>query len=394
MDLYILDELYRRHTLIDNYESLVWTERFSDVGDFELIVIATLENRSRFRSGTKLGLSTSAYRVMTVETVENKTDDEGRRLLTITGFSLEHILKDRPNRRSNFNNGTVVVPEASVTGFPAEIVQLIFDNHCISNNVIPEDNLPNTSLLNFFPADTIPEPDESVTFVFPIESLFSTIKRICDTYSMGFRLVRRADMGELCFNIYMGSDRTTTADIQLEPVIFSPVLENLDDVTELNSTATLKTAAYVYSTNGSRLVFGNGYSSEVSGFERRVMLVDAMDIDLAAGSSLNAALEERGKEALASQSQFSALDGEVPEFSQYKYGIDYNLGDLVEVRNEYGTTSKMRVTEQIFASDAEGVRSYPTLSMDLFITPGSWAAWSFSQVWADAVGTWAEQEFD
>ena len=56
-----------------------------------------------------------------------------------------------------------------------------------------------------------------------------------------------------------------------------------------------------------------------------------------------------------------------------------------------GVTNNMRVTEQIFVSDENGTRSYPTLSVDLLITPGSWLAWDANEEWASAVGTWSEQ---
>jgi hypothetical protein len=46
------------------------------------------------------------------------------------------------------------------------------------------------------------------------------------------------------------------------------------------------------------------------------------------------------------------------------------------------------VTEQIFVSDLEGDRSYPTLQAVDLVQPGSWSAWSRTGIWNDAVGTW------
>jgi hypothetical protein len=34
-------------------------------------------------------------------------------------------------------------------------------------------------------------------------------------------------------------------------------------------------------------------------------------------------------------------------------------------------------------SDQEGERSYPTLSLNLFITPGSWSSWDYGSQWQD-----------
>lgn len=100
-------------------------------------------------------------------------------------------------------------------------------------------------------------------------------------------------------------------------------------------------------------------------------------------AELTARLTQRGKEALATQTTLSAFDGEIPKNSQYKYHVDYELGDLVEVRNSDKVTNNMRVTEQIFVSDAQGDRSYPTLAVKLLITAGSWYAWPAGGVWDD-----------
>ena len=81
---------------------------------------------------------------------------------------------------------------------------------------------------------------------------------------------------------------------------------------------------------------------------------------------------QRGQEELAKNRQITVLDGELTSNSQYRYGIDYNLGDLVELRDEDGATSVMQVTEQIFVSDKEGDRAYPTLAVNALITPGTW----------------------
>jgi hypothetical protein len=55
----------------------------------------------------------------------------------------------------------------------------------------------------------------------------------------------------------------------------------------------------------------------------------------------------------------------------------------------------MRVTEQIFISDKEGTRSYPTLSLTAYITPGSWAAYDPTKAWfdldSDTTDVWSNQ---
>src|SRR5690606_8710224 len=84
MELYTLDGLLRRTEIIEGYESFLWTDRYAGIGDFQIIVGSTQQNRNLLASGTLLGLSESKT-VMKVETIIDKEDDEGRKLLTITG---------------------------------------------------------------------------------------------------------------------------------------------------------------------------------------------------------------------------------------------------------------------------------------------------------------------
>ena len=48
-----------------------------------------------------------------------------------------------------------------------------------------------------------------------------------------------------------------------------------------------------------------------------------------------------------------------------------------------GYASEMMVTEQIFADDKEGERSYPTLALSTTVNPGSWLAWGGDVAWIE-----------
>ena len=128
----------------------------------------------------------------------------------------------------------------------------------------------------------------------------------------------------------------------------------------------------------------------MAGFERKAIIVKAEDIELTAGPALDDALFRRGKEELAKHRVLVAFDGEVPQNSPYKYGVDYGLGDLVEQRSTSGKVNSMYVTENITISDAEGVRSYPTLTFYQLVTPGTWLSWDSNQVWSDVEDYWAD----
>lgn len=380
MELYILNALLQKDIIVERYESLIWTERFADDGDFELHVLSTPENRKLFISGARLAMNKS-YRVMEIDTIENSRNADGQRMLKITGASLERILSDRLAKQTL--QDTTANPTWTVTGTPIEIAMKVFTDICVTGTLRVADRIPFIQTGSLFSPGTIAAPTLVQTLPLDPQPVHDLVTAICAAYTLGYRLVRNFETSQLYFDVYTGNDRTT-AQTTLSPVVFAPELDNLQDTTELKSVAGSKNVAYVFSPQGFQEVYPLGVDPSVSGFDRRVLLVQADPLEGDPTPELIAAyLRQRGKEELDQARGIVAFDGEITKSSNYQYGIDYDLGDLVEIRNEDGYTNNMRVSEQIFVSDVNGERSYPTLALSLLITPGSWLSWDYNQVWSD-----------
>lgn len=390
MTLHTLNESFLPEVVVEGYASLIWTERFSAFGDFEVITPSTAANRSLLAEDTWLGYSESD-RVMRVRNVEDYVDEEGRSMLKVTGPSLEKIaLAERSVRTPPTNGGAVA--ELELTGTPGALARSMFDQACRNNTVRPQDNIPGLVAGNFYPADTIPEIDDLVTVQIKFGSVYDTVKSLVDPYELGFRLIKHPTTGALYFNVYSGNNRTSSQSA-VEPVVFSPELDNLSKPTQFSSNEDYRNVAYVFSSFGSATVQAGDVSESITGWNRRVMYVEVTEEPEFTGTPLEIAtqaqayLVQRGREALAAQRKLLAFDGEISQNGKYKYNRDYILGDLVQLQNKDKVTKFMRVTEQIFVEDAEGKRSYPTLSDVLLITPGTWLAWDYGMEWAIAPET-------
>lgn len=379
MELYTLDSFYRRQTVIDEFVSLIWTERFSASGDINLQVAPTLANRALFKSGVNLGLDRS-YRVMQIETVTDGVDAEGNDILTIVGPSLEAVLDQRLAR--GVLDDSTSDPQWTLTGTPVEIATQMFHDICVTGVLDPGDIIPLINEGSIFPADTIPAPTDVITVGVDPQTLYAAETNLCNQYLLGFRLVRNKDAAQLWFDVYTGSDRTSH-QTDLPAVIFSPGFDNLKSTTEVTDISGYKNVAYVITPVGCAIVYAEGVDSTVSGFDRRVLVVNNTDITDTDPPTALAQMIQLGQQQLALNRQLHGFDGEIAQDGQYQYGRDYNLGDLVEVRSDNGVSNSMQVTEQIFAEDGQGARSYPTLVINEFITPGSWAALPAAKVWAD-----------
>jgi hypothetical protein len=368
MELYTLDPLNRRQYVIDQFESLIWTERWQTYGDFELHVPSIYSFRALLKPDTWLAMNKSNY-VMRIESVEDDDNTDGSRNLIIKGRDISAILDDR------------AAPRTTWTDTPGAVARSMFHQSCVTGTWDAGDIIPGIVEGTFLPASTILEPADPITVAITKVSALSTemVTNICAKYNLGFRILRQDSTGELYFDIYAGSDRTT-AQTTLTPVVFSSQLDNLQNTKELTDISKAKNVAYVQdSTGASTIVYGSGVDPGIESFERRVLFVDASNLT----TPTTAQLQQAGLEALAAATTQFLFDGEVSQQSQYKYGSDYNLGDLVEQNNIDGVQTYMRVTEQIFSEDSTGEKSYPTLASYLSLNSGTWLGWNDNRAWFD-----------
>lgn len=419
MELLLLDDQLRSVAVIDQFESLIWAERFADIGDFEMVIASTKGVRDLLLEGTKVTVNGSYY-VATIETVESTQDADGRAVLKVKGPFIEAVFKDRVAKDSMSDLTTE--PYWVMSDTPAGIIKEMVVSICIDGDLSAADIIPYLQEGEFLVTSgswySLPETlywDDAVgiwedgyagytptgdgdtgteiTVSLKPQSLYEAIRSICEVYGLGFRLVRNGEHSELYFEVYEGFDRTLGQD-DLAPVLFSVDMDNLSDSTEFNSLSGSKNVAYVFAVNGFAEVYASGVDPATAGFQRRVLLVDASDIDIAAGTTLDDMLNQRGLAALGENKHVSAFDGEISKFGPYKYGLDYNLGDVVALENSDRVISKMRVIEQILVHDAQGERSYPTLVQDEVVDPGSWYSLPASLVWNDALGYWADALYE
>ena len=134
MELFALNELLQPERIIDQFSTLIWTERYSEWGDFELVIDSSLGRQSALARGSLLGLDKSR-RVMMIETV----DEPGDGTIKLTGRSLEALLSTRI-----VNSGPAVAGNPGVTvtvsSAPAALARSIFEQTCQTNTLIPADN--------------------------------------------------------------------------------------------------------------------------------------------------------------------------------------------------------------------------------------------------------------
>lgn len=339
--------------LIDVFESLIWTERYYEAGNFELYTLMDSNLFSMIEPDDILWLKDSDQ-VMLIEETEISTDVETGTHLKISGRSLESVLERRIIWNQTVLNGN----------FQNAIKRLLNEN--VISPSIPERKIPNVVFVDSTdPAIT----GLTISAQFTGDNLYDTLKTLCETYEVGFRIILD-DQNRLCFSLYAGADRSYD-QVENPYVIFSPKFENLVDSNFLESSKTLKTVALVAGEDSGQNRRTRVVSvSDGTGLDRREMYVDARDIQserddgtVIPDAEYLASLDHRGEQKLAENTYVKAFEGGIETHNMFVYGVDFFKGDIVQIENEFQIASKVRILEIIRSEDESGYSVYPTFSV-------------------------------
>lgn len=360
--------------VVDEFVSVIWTERYSAAGDFQLVTHATTEWITRLAPGTFLGLLGSKE-VMIVENhlIEGK-------LLTVTGRTLIAFLNERwawfrnPSYTSDVSTFIVdYAADAKPGQFLADVVNLSVINPVAFTTPV---NTANLDWLNEkIPGLVLGAVDTSGTvrrLSITTGPLYDAIQPVAEQNRVGISLY--LDSATLAgyvlkFTTYQGVDRTSGQTVN--PLIrLSPDLDTLSNVKELASIQGYKNVAYVYYKGTITTHYADPLAPVPEGFARRVLVVDAAgepstynNDSYVTPAQMTAFRDQVAKDALANHNYVHAVDGQTSPIDEHIYGLDYFMGDILELENFTGTLAKAQITEYIRSQDASGEKAYPTISV-------------------------------
>ena len=363
MELIIMDQAFRPVALIDEYTSAIWTERYSEAGDFELILPASSEYLNAVQGGYYVGIVDSDYTMM-IENIGIRTSEEdGTREVVVSGRSLEALLERR-----------IVWDPITCTEQVQDAVYRILHDNVLS----PGNGARTISEFSFqrIQNDPVITNQSYVTnSQFDGTTVYEAIRTLCEPYNIGFR-VRLSVTNHFVFSLIYGANRTIEQFV-LDPVVFSSEFDNLISSEYLQSFKTLKNAVLVAGETKDDVqtripVYAT--ETEPSGLDRREIYVSASDIKSTYNDEEDnetqltpeeyaALLRYKGLQTLAENRITETLDGSVENHTGPIYGEDFFVGDFVTIQNDYGVNATAQVTEYIRSYNEEGYSEYPTFTM-------------------------------
>lgn len=419
IDVYVLDQELSPIGIVDDYSSLIWANRYNDVGDCEIAIAATVENVAMLQKGNYL-LRLDDDMVCRISKVEIDTNADGNNLLIVTGVDVKGMLDQRIIWNTQTSDGNL-----------EEFDRGLITSQCI-NPTIPERQLKTPQNAVLLKLGTLAGFTVTSTEQISYKNLGLKIREDCKANGWGYRAIYyRGIEKKFSFEFYKGTDRSNY-------VSFCPEYDNLAtskyiydqsglgnvaliggegegaarkkqtfgtaigvnryehfvDAKDLSTVITYKeltgtypggtlerigtTYVYAYITtidvkimDANHLAwleenFVNGY---ISGQFYHIRDVDIAHLNTASPGDDDEAqlreviyysyLLERGATKIAESGAKITFEGTVFPDVTFKYKQDYFLGDKVNVRNEFGISANARITEIIEVVDESGYSVEP-----------------------------------
>lgn len=360
MELRIVGTDFQDLGVIDSYESLIWTERYRECGDFELCTSLAHDYIPYLMPGNYLRCRESDH-VMVIEDLSIKSDPDDGAKITVTGRSLESILDRR-----------VVWLYTTVKGNVQTELQRVFNYNIGKQATVYGRTIPNFVFqLSSDPAVTEITCENTDLRGNYLDVVATTI---CKEKGLGYKITMD-DNNQFVFQLYSGVDRSYDQN-ERPYVIYSPNYDNLASSNYVEKTSTHKNSAMIL---GKASINPAGDEVETiavigdaTGLGRREMFVDATKVSNKYKDDVTQEeftyeyaeyqklIEPVGYEELAKNVKSVIFDGEADTDSAYVYGKDFGMGDIVQIEDEYGHQARSRVVELIRSTDSSGYFTYPT----------------------------------
>lgn len=332
----LMNDNFQKLAEIDGYSSLIWTTRYYECGDFQLQVPIDHRTKDLFKLGYYI-LRDDDDHVGIIENISMQNTDTAKEVITVSGRFLSSILARR-----------IIAVQTQVSGQIYSCIQTLIDQNAISPSISAR-QIPNLSF------NSLVQSSNTMKAQYTGKNLLETISEICRTYGLGYKTIL-SNEDDFVFTLFEGKDRSYNQNVN-PYVVFSDEYDNLISAQYDESNQELITDV---------LIAGEGQGTArktlwvtkdaPTGLARYEYYQDARNSSTNGGEiDEETYYNQLRGEALESITAFtSAFTGEV-DFSNIKYKVDVNVGDIVTIKNsKWGIYINTRLVEVIESMDESG----------------------------------------
>lgn len=341
---YFLDESLNILAASDTYKSAIFTGRYFEPGDFELYVPATEKALQLARAAAFVTRADDTGACGIVEKIgiqQNKIDGD---FLTLAGRDAAALLDRR-----------IVWKQTTYSGKAEKIIRNLIETAFISPEIAAR------AVSNFTLGEEIGLND-AIRIQYTGDTIGSAVQGICRTTGTGYRVRLDLKNKRFIFELFQGKNRSFSQS-ENPFVVFSSDFGNLLSSTYEEDASGTKNVAQVAGEGqgNARVKVSAGYAE---GIARNEAFINAQlksnnsgELDAETYKSL---LRQDGAEQLAELAPVKSIDGEIAPGYNFIYRQDYDLGDVVQIENEYGYRMTPRIVEVIENWSPEGCTCIPT----------------------------------
>lgn len=367
----ILNKRYENVAIIDEFESMIWTDRYNGYGDFELYMPMALAPLDAFQLGYYVYNPNSDH-LMIIEDIAIDTDVEAGNHITVTGRSLESIFE----RRIIWNPVTIRGNFQRIWG------KIIDENIMTPTN--PDRRISPFTMLYALDGRI---PSLTLDAQYYGETLYDALVAACEENQIGWRLLpdfvneasSAEDNGGFIFSFYDGVDRSYAQD-ENPWIVFSSKYDNLLSSNYFESERDHKTACLALASvnEEQKTIEAIAPNGGAKGLERRELFLSTyiqtltetvtymdeegneQEMEVTNYDDFFTQLRTKGEEELANYNHVITYEGNIEARQQFLYGREFYMGDIVQVVNEYNISSRSRITEIVYSVDDTGISTNPT----------------------------------
>ncbi|WP_368488057.1 siphovirus ReqiPepy6 Gp37-like family protein [Clostridium sp. BJN0013] len=324
MQLYIYNPNRELTGIVESFEYLRWTRRYSQCGSFELKAIATQENAALLKEGNIIW----------------KNDDEEAGIIEHLELSQsEHEIITASGRfATSFLARRILWQTEILSGDLSVCVEQLLNNNIIN----PTDTERKITGISF----SSPNLGTPVSTQISYRNLMDSVTELCVASDIGIKTVFTPATGIFTVMLYNGAN---------SQAVFSKEYENLTEQIYTESVADYANTALI---GGEGEGAGRTFVAITSGSgeTRREIFVDAKDLRAEDfGTDYVNTLTFRGQSKLNEQAIRYTFDTSVNPHGNLTYKIDFDLGQTVKVISKaWGVSMTTRITEIEETYDADG----------------------------------------
>lgn len=375
-DVLVYDDNWELQTIVDNYESLVWTDKAKECGDFELYMYYDPDLWKLIKLGVFLRIEDSEHTMMVNKREIKDTFEDVPRMI-FTGESMEYITSRR-----------VVYKQIDVTDTPGNIINKLLDENCIDGpylqQFVPDPTNPNnkyrgiTGLYRDGSNWQLELGDVKISKQYLGQNIYEAVSDLVKTYSspMCYILVHHTDDNAWRWRLGTGVDHSWNQGTN-EWITFSSDFNNLKSSEFIQDNEKYANAFYITGADPGdgkpritipieRTVGDTSQGGFISGMKRIEKWIDGSNVKLKDDNNKDIPMRTYVNELLSyghsSMREYvteTSFKGDVDPNVQWLYMRDYYIGDIVNVIDDMGNGAMCAIDGITITADRNGIVIVP-----------------------------------